>query len=99
MARSPSTPRSSFDNVTFKPVSVRHLRGRERRHDPPAPAVLNRIRGEFAEMPGLSLTEAQASRLLGVPQELCVRSLRHLVDQGILRLRRDGRYVLRTTAA
>lgn len=98
MARSPSAHRASIDNLTFKTASVRQLRSTAERRDG-VPALLSRIRGEFAEMPGLSLTGAQASRLLGVPESVCMRSLQSLVDSGVLRVRGDGRYVLKTTAA
>jgi DNA-binding IclR family transcriptional regulator len=56
-----------------------------------APAV-ERIVAEYKEMPGLSLTAAQASRLFGLPNDRCVTLLQALVAQGRLRRRADGRY-------
>lgn len=38
--------------------------------------LVDRIRGEFNEMPGLQLTEAQAARLWGLGLAEC----RHIVD-------------------
>lgn len=101
MNRQPSPrPNAALENITFKPASVRRLPSRvTARPDTATLAVLDRIHGEFAEMPGLSLTTAQASRLMGVQEETCARLLRHLVDAGVLRERGDGRYVLRTDAA
>ena len=48
---------------------------------------------ERLEMPGLSLTLAQATRLLGVSPEACRRILGVLIHEGSVRLRRDGCYV------
>jgi hypothetical protein len=62
-------------------------------------AVLDRLRGEFRDMPGLALTLPQASRLFGVPEGACVGILRRLVDAGLLCVRSDGRYVLSDRAA
>ena len=54
-----------------------------------------RIRSEFHELRGLSLTVAQATRLFGIPREECVELLSELVDQGFLLLKSGDRYVLR----
>lgn len=43
-----------------------------------------RIRSEFAEMPGLTLTLVQAARLFNLEQERCERVLDSLVDLGTL---------------
>jgi len=50
----------------------------------PTDALLNRIRGEFLEMPGLRLTCEQAQRLYGLDRALCLRALGRLVDAGFL---------------
>jgi hypothetical protein len=71
--------------------------GPERRNLIARRALLVRVRGEFHEMPGLSLTLAQATRLLGLSPEACARVLGVLVREGLLCQRRDGRYV--STAA
>jgi DNA-binding GntR family transcriptional regulator len=65
----------------------------ERRNLAARRALMVRVRSEFRELPGLSLTLAQASRLLGVSPEACRRILGGLVQEGAVRLRADGRYV------
>ena len=55
--------------------------------------VLQRVQGEFAEMPGLCLTAAQAQRLWGLDREMCDRLLEALVDAKFLSQRRDGTFI------
>jgi hypothetical protein len=55
--------------------------------------VLQRVQGEFAEMPGLCLTAAQAQRLWGLDQDLCDQLLEALVDAKFLSRRRDGSFI------
>jgi hypothetical protein len=55
--------------------------------------VLQRIQGEFLEMPGLRLTAAQARRLWGLDHEMCSSLLAALVDAKFLRQTRDGSYI------
>jgi hypothetical protein len=66
-------------------------------HAPHAPtvdeALLARIRGEYDEMPGLSLTPAQAERLWQLDRETCRAALNRLVQQRVLSLTVRGRYV------
>jgi hypothetical protein len=50
------------------------------------------IRAEFAEMPGMRLTLAQAIRLWPMAAGACERVLEHLVRDGILTRDRSGRY-------
>lgn len=57
-------------------------------------ALVDRIRGEFLEMRGVSLTERQTARLMGVPQPACERILRALIREGALRLNFGGRYLV-----
>ena len=52
--------------------------------------LLERILGEYREMPGLALTMAQAGRLWGCDRVTCQRVVGLLVDRGILRWSRDG---------
>ena len=59
--------------------------------------VLQRIQGEFVEMPGLRLTAAQAQRLWGLDRTVCEQLLSALVDAKFLSLTRDGSFI-RTTA-
>src|SRR5919106_4275880 len=51
--------------------------------------LMARARAEFLEMPGLSLTLAQASRLCGAPPEDCQRVLDELIGDGLLRRNGD----------
>lgn len=48
-----------------------------------------RARAEFLEMPGLSLTLAQASRLCGASPEDCQRVFEELIGDGLLRRNGD----------
>jgi hypothetical protein len=58
-----------------------------------AEEVLRRIQGEFLEMPGLTLTAAQAQRLWGLDRDLCGSLLAALVEAKFLRMTREGFYV------
>jgi hypothetical protein len=51
-----------------------------------------RVRSEFSEMPGLSLTVEQAGRLLSLDCGTCGRVLGELVRDGFLRREADGTY-------
>jgi hypothetical protein len=55
--------------------------------------VLQRIQGEFVEMPGLRLTAAQAQRLWGLDREVCDQLLGALVEAKFLAQTRDGAFV------
>jgi hypothetical protein len=55
--------------------------------------VFRRVQGEFLEMAGLRLTEAQARRLLGMETELCSALLGELVDAKVLFRTRDGAFM------
>ena len=55
--------------------------------------VLRRVQGEFLEMPGLRLTEAQARRLWGLDQASCAALLDALVDANFLFRTRDGAFM------
>ena len=55
--------------------------------------VLQRIQGEFVEMPGLRLTPAQAQRLWGLEPDVCDALLGALVDAKFLAQTRDGAFV------
>src|SRR5262245_27150356 len=52
-----------------------------------------RVRAEYREMPGLSLTASQAARLLGLQLSTCERVLRGLVLDGVLFHTSRGVYV------
>jgi hypothetical protein len=47
--------------------------------------VIERVRGEFNEMPGLRLTPEQAARLWGLDTRSCSEVLRALVSSSFLR--------------
>jgi hypothetical protein len=47
--------------------------------------VVERVRGEFNEMPGLRLTPEQAARLWGLDPAACDEVLRHLIAASFLR--------------
>lgn len=59
-----------------------------------ATAMLQRIRGEFREMPGLKLTIAQASRLWHLDPASSRELLEALVVDGMLRRKADGVYLV-----
>ena len=55
--------------------------------------VLQRVQGEFLEMPGLRLSESQARRLWGLDAEQCRELLGALVDTRFLLITRDGTFL------
>lgn len=55
--------------------------------------LLQRIQGEFREMPGLRLTPAQAQRLWGLDRDRCAALLGALVDTRFLARTADGAFV------
>ena len=55
--------------------------------------VLQRIQGEFVEMPGLRLTPAQAQRLWGLERAVSDALLAALVDAKFLVQTRDGAFI------
>jgi hypothetical protein len=58
--------------------------------------LLLRARSEFVEMPGLSLTTRQASRLWGLEHAMAARVLESLEEAGFLFRTDDGVFVRRT---
>jgi hypothetical protein len=55
-------------------------------------AMINRVRGEFLEMPGLSLKRDQVQRLCGIERTMCQLVLDTLVDARFLYAKSDGQY-------
>jgi hypothetical protein len=55
-------------------------------------ALLQRVKSEFLEMPGLRLTCPQAQRLLGLDESTCVQLLEWLVASKFLWRPQDGTY-------
>jgi hypothetical protein len=54
--------------------------------------VLNRLRAEFLEMPGMHLKPEQVQRLCGVERALCQTALDSLVHARFLYVCADGQY-------
>jgi hypothetical protein len=53
-------------------------------------AIVDRVRAEFLEMPGLRLTPAQAMRLWGVDAAMCNRIITQLVGMAFLKWAAGG---------
>jgi hypothetical protein len=68
------------------PIEVRVRAIDERR-------LMDRIRAEFIEMPGLDLTPAQAQRLWGLDQLTCEYLCNRLLEDGFLSRTSRGTYV------
>ena len=58
--------------------------------------LVQRVRGEFIEMPGLQLTMAQAARLWGLDITACRNVVEVLVESAFLRWT-DGGKIVRAT--
>jgi hypothetical protein len=54
--------------------------------------LLNRIRAEYLEMPGLRLTREQMQRLCGIDRTICQMLLDTLVEARFLYVKADGTY-------
>ena len=85
LAGKPSSPL----DIKPRPLTIRSL-DRRRASAPP----VDRIRAEFAEMRGLSLTLHQAARLFNLSVDECDRALKALEQDGSLLQGEDGRYRL-----
>jgi hypothetical protein len=59
---------------------------------PPTPQLLERIRAEYLEMPGLRLRAEQVQRLCGVERTMCRILLDALVETNFLWMKSDGSY-------
>jgi hypothetical protein len=103
-ARKTEIARSQLPTCTAGPLSVRTARlvveagplggayPIERRNLSSRQALLHRIAMEYDEMPGLRLTAAQAQRLFGLREDICMRVFNALVDAAILRRDINTRY-------
>jgi hypothetical protein len=58
--------------------------------------VIDRVRAEYLEMPGLRLTRAQAQRLCGLEGAICQAVLDVLVEEKFLVLTATGSYARAT---
>jgi hypothetical protein len=54
-------------------------------------SLIDRVRGEFIEMPGLQLTIAQAARLWGLEVQACRHVIDALVESAFLRWTPNGK--------
>lgn len=54
--------------------------------------LLDRIRSEYLEMPGLRLRREQARRLWGLDEAVCAELLQQLIDEQFLCCKADGSY-------
>jgi hypothetical protein len=59
----------------------------------PLDDVLRRICAEYAEMPGLRVTQQQGQRLWALDPQTCVRALDALIEAGFLRRTPSNEYV------
>jgi hypothetical protein len=55
--------------------------------------LARRLQAEYAEMPGLNMTLAQAQRLLASDRQTCTAALKMLITRRVLRRTAQGRYV------
>ncbi len=55
--------------------------------------IVQRVRGEYLEMPGLALTELQAQRLWQLEPDECRSLFTALVESGFLRRTPRGGYI------
>jgi hypothetical protein len=72
-----------------------HLRSPERMPDPLWHATLNRVRGEFSEMPCIRVTAEQARILLGLREPTSQWVLARLEQEGFLARTPQGEYLRR----
>jgi hypothetical protein len=56
--------------------------------------IVDRLRAEFREMPGMRLKLEQVQRLCGIEPPLCKLALQTLVEAKFLRVESDGAYAL-----
>jgi hypothetical protein len=87
------------DSSALEPASLTLPAARmrvDRRSHQSRDLLLRRVRGEFTEMPCLSLTVPQAMRLFNLREDICRRILAALVSDGVLWERDDNRYVSRS---
>jgi hypothetical protein len=103
MTRKKDPIRPELPQRTAGPLSVRALAPpvspgqqdaphRERRNLASRADLLRRMELEYHEMPGLSLTLAQAKRLFGLREDICARVLTTLIDRAVLRRDPNGAY-------
>jgi hypothetical protein len=74
-----------------------HTTNRRERSEVPMvsslPTLIDRIRREFTELPGLKLTPAQACRLWHVNEDVCRAAMTSLIGEGFLRQMPSGAFI------
>lgn len=78
--------------TTIAPSSIETTAGPRERSDTRTSSAIERVRAEYLEMPGLSLTLSQAARLWGLTASHSARVLSVLVESGFLRCDPRGLY-------
>jgi|RhiMetdeSRZDD1v2_1073273.scaffolds.fasta_scaffold03256_18 hypothetical protein len=91
-ARPAVGPRSDSLDIARKPLKIQSLD--DTRTATPDPHLVERVRGEFNEMPGFSPTLEQLARLFSLPKEECARIVTVLLGEGFLYQSSGGRYQL-----
>jgi hypothetical protein len=80
--------------ATMMPAATSDLaRRRKPRTTAALEELLQRIEGEYREMPGLSVTAPQAERLWGLDSTTCAFLLMTLIRLGILKRTASGTYI------
>lgn len=90
--KAPEAGRNRASRVTMRSQTARP---NEMRTMPEIRDAILRAQGEYREMPGLSLTLAQAARLWGFDRSTCELVLANLVERRILKRALNGTYVRR----
>jgi hypothetical protein len=65
----------------------------------PLAGLLHRVREQYREMPGLTLTKPQAMRLFGVAPSVCAAMFRALVMENFLSRTGEGVFVRSTPSS
>ena len=72
-------------------------RNTQPRTTPAIHELLQRVEGEYREMPGLSLTMSEAERLWGLDRATCASVLTTLIERRFLRQTTGGAYLRATS--
>jgi hypothetical protein len=64
-----------------------------RRMTPPFEQIVQRMRADYLELPGLKLTRAQARCLWGLDADTCDQLLAYLIESGFIVCTRNDTYV------
>ena len=79
--------------MTMSAAAIKPVRRTRPRTIASLQELLERIEGEYREMPGLSVTARQAERLWGLDAATCSFVLMILVQRGRLRRTSTGTYI------